>query len=124
MAHFLEDTSRSNSMLLGVLLVGSWDFTCLGFYMNHNEEAKSLTFWGVQKSVKANCFFMGPSARSLITHPASRHIPRRAQHPAHSSPGLLHYVCAAAGRTTRTAAALDVLLCSGSCKALSSQCAG
>ena len=30
---------------LGVLLVGSWDFNFLGFYMNHNKEAKSLTFW-------------------------------------------------------------------------------
>ena len=29
---------------LGVLLVGSWDFNFLGFYMNHNREAKSLTF--------------------------------------------------------------------------------
>ena len=31
-------------MFLGFLLVGSSDFTCLGFYMNYNKEAKSLTF--------------------------------------------------------------------------------
>ena len=31
--------------MLGVLLVGSQDFNVLGFYMNHNNEARSLTFW-------------------------------------------------------------------------------
>ena len=30
---------------LGVLLVGSWDFNFLGFYINSNRDAKSLTFW-------------------------------------------------------------------------------
>ena len=33
-----------SSALLGVLLVGSWDFNFLGFCMKHNKEAKSLTF--------------------------------------------------------------------------------
>ena len=32
-------------LFLGVLLVGSQDFNCLGFDMNYNKEAKSLTFW-------------------------------------------------------------------------------
>ena len=31
--------------VLGVLLVGSLDLDFLGFYMNHNKEARSLTFW-------------------------------------------------------------------------------
>ena len=30
--------------ILGVLLVGSWDFNFWGFYMNSNKSAKSLTF--------------------------------------------------------------------------------
>ena len=30
--------------ILGVLLVGSWDFKFLGFYMNYNKEATGLTF--------------------------------------------------------------------------------
>ena len=29
----------------GVVLVGSYDFYFLCFYMKHNKEAKSLTFW-------------------------------------------------------------------------------
>ena len=37
---------------LGVLLVGSYDFNFLGFYMHYNKEAKVQLLGGVQKSAK------------------------------------------------------------------------
>ena len=36
---------EGSMVYLGVLLVGYEDFNFLGVYMNHNKEAKSLTFW-------------------------------------------------------------------------------
>ena len=58
-------------MFLGFLLVGSSDFTCLGFYMNYNKEAKSLTFRRGSK-VSQDCgtyITQPPACRFSRLHP-------------------------------------------------------
>ena len=45
---------RSERLILAFLCL-ALDFNFLGFYMNHNKEAKSLTFRRVQKSAKLLC---------------------------------------------------------------------
>ena len=47
--------------MLGILLVVSWDFNFLVFYMNYSKEAKSLTF---RRGSKAS-----QDCGTYITHP-------------------------------------------------------
>ena len=49
--------------ILGVPLVGSWDFNFLGFYINYNKEAKSLTFRG---GVRSRPRILSKAPRALI----------------------------------------------------------